>query len=114
MRINRRTFLSLSAAASIAPVAAIAATRQRSDTPSAHMLQMNGYAVNAETPLELLTDYLTPTALFFVRSHWIPRTPTLSRWRLTIDGEVENPVSLSLADLRKLPVTEVTCVLQCA
>jgi DMSO/TMAO reductase YedYZ molybdopterin-dependent catalytic subunit len=113
MRINRRTFLSLSAAASFAPSAAIAATRPR-ESPSAHMLQMNGYAVNAETPLELLTDYLTPTALFFVRSHWIPRTPNLSRWRLTIDGEVEKPVSLSLADLRRLPVTEVTCVLQCA
>lgn len=78
------------------------------------MLQMNGYAVNAETPLELLTDYLTPNALFFVRSHWIPRTPNLSRWRLTVDGEVNNPVSLSLAELRKLPVTSVTCVLQCA
>jgi len=78
------------------------------------MLQMNGYAVNAETPLELLTDYLTPNELFFVRSHWIPRTPNLSRWRLTVDGEVKTPVSLSLADLRKLPVTAVTCVLQCA
>jgi DMSO/TMAO reductase YedYZ molybdopterin-dependent catalytic subunit len=78
------------------------------------MLQLNGYAVNAETPLELLTDYLTPNELFFVRSHWIPRTPDLSRWRLKIDGEVAKPIELSLADLRKLPVTEVTCVLQCA
>jgi DMSO/TMAO reductase YedYZ molybdopterin-dependent catalytic subunit len=114
MRINRRKFLSISVAAPFASSAVIAATRPRNDTPSAHMLQMNGYAVNAETPLELLTDYLTPNELFFVRSHWIPRTPNLSRWRLTVDGEVKTPVSLSLADLRKLPVTEVTCVLQCA
>jgi len=114
MRINRRKFLSISAAASLAPSAVIAATRSRIDKPSAHLLQMNGYAVNAETPLELLTDYLTPNALFFVRSHWIPRTPNLSRWQLTVDGEVNNPVSLSFAELRKLPVTEVTCVLQCA
>lgn len=78
------------------------------------MLQMNGYAVNAETPLELLTDYLTPNELFFVRSHWIPRTPDPKTWRLKIDGEVKNSIELSLADLRKLRVTEVTCVLQCA
>jgi DMSO/TMAO reductase YedYZ molybdopterin-dependent catalytic subunit len=78
------------------------------------MLQMNGYAVDAETPLELLTDYLTPNELFFVRSHWIPRTPDLKTWRLTVDGEVEKPTTFSLAELRKLPVTEVTCVLQCA
>ncbi len=78
------------------------------------MLQMNGYAVDAETPLELLTDYLTPNELFFVRSHWIPRTPDLKTWRLTVDGEVEKPTTFSLAELRKLPVTEITCVLQCA
>jgi DMSO/TMAO reductase YedYZ molybdopterin-dependent catalytic subunit len=58
------------------------------------MLQMNGWAVDAETPLELLTDYLTPNELFFVRSHWIPRTPDLKTWRLTVDGEVEKPTTL--------------------
>ena len=78
------------------------------------MLQLNGYAVDAETPLELLTDYLTPNELFFVRSHWIPRTPDPKTWRLMIDGDVENPTTFSLADLRALRVTEVTCVLQCA
>ncbi len=78
------------------------------------MLQMNGYPVNAETPLELLTDYITPTELFFVRSHWIPRPPDPRTWHLTIDGQVEKPVRYTLTDLRKLPRTEVTCVLQCA
>ena len=56
MRINRRKFLSISAAASLAPSAVIAATRSRIDKPSAHLLQMNGYAVNAETPLEKARD----------------------------------------------------------
>jgi DMSO/TMAO reductase YedYZ molybdopterin-dependent catalytic subunit len=78
------------------------------------MLQMNGYAVNAETPLELLTDYVTPNELFFVRSHWIPRTPDPKKWRLTIDGEVDCPLQLTLSDLKKLPRAEATCVLQCA
>jgi len=112
--VNRRRFLQLSAAASLAPAALIGNT---SATPSAsrdYMLQMNGYAVNAETPLELLTDYITPLGLFFVRSHWIPRTPAPHQWSLTVDGEVGESLRLSIADLRKMRVTEVTCVLQCA
>ncbi|HEV7922468.1 MAG TPA: sulfite oxidase [Thermoanaerobaculia bacterium] len=101
--ISRRTFV---AAAAAFPVLARAAGK--------HMLQMNGYAQNAETPLELLTDYLTPNDLFFVRSHWIPHPPRLATWRLVVDGEVEKPLQLTLAQLKKMPAAERTCVLQCA
>jgi DMSO/TMAO reductase YedYZ molybdopterin-dependent catalytic subunit len=106
--IDRRRFLLLAAAPILAaPKAVILRARES-------MLQMNGYALNAETPLELLTDYLTPNELFFVRSHWIPRQPDLKSWKLTIDGEVETPLTLTLAELKKLPRVEATCVLQCA
>jgi DMSO/TMAO reductase YedYZ molybdopterin-dependent catalytic subunit len=107
-RIDRRRFFMLAAAPLLAA--------QKAAAPHAReaLLQMNGYAVNAETPLELLTDYLTPNELFFVRSHWIPRTPDPKRWRLTIDGEVDHPLQLTLSDLKKLPRAEATCILQCA
>jgi sulfite oxidase len=105
--MDRRTFLRLSAAAPFAPSAMLAATQP-------HLLQVGGYPQNAETPLELLTDYLTPNELFFVRSHWIPRPPDPKTWRLTIDGGVADPAKLSMAQLRKLPRAEATCVLQCA
>ncbi len=108
--VDRRRFLQLSAAASLVPTALLADPKVREQ----YMLQMNGYAVNAETPLELLTDYITPVGLFFVRSHWNPRTPDPKQWRLTVDGDVEESLKLSLDDLRKMRVTEVTCVLQCA
>jgi DMSO/TMAO reductase YedYZ molybdopterin-dependent catalytic subunit len=108
MSVDRRTFICTSFAAAMAPAALLA------DTPPRHMLQMNGYPVNAETPLELLTDYITPIDLFFVRSHWVPRMPDLKKWRLVVDGEVEHPLSLSLAELKKMPRAEATCVLQCA
>jgi DMSO/TMAO reductase YedYZ molybdopterin-dependent catalytic subunit len=106
--IDRRRFLLLAAAPLLAA--------QKAATPHAResMLQMNGYAVNAETPLALLTDYVTPNELFFVRSHWIPRTPDPKKWSLTIDGEVERPAQLTLSELKKLPRAEATCVLQCA
>ncbi|HVT02146.1 MAG TPA: sulfite oxidase [Thermoanaerobaculia bacterium] len=105
--LNRREFFLCAIAASLAPAALLAG-------PERHMLQMNGYPQNAETPLNLLTDYITPNELFFVRSHWVPRMPDLKTWRLTIDGEVDHTTVLSLADLRKMPQAEATCVLQCA
>src|SRR2546430_7318065 len=106
--IDRRRFLLFAAAPLLAA--------QKAMTPHAResMLQMNGYAVNAETPLELLTDYVTPNELFFVRSHWIPRTPDPKKWRLTIDGEVDRPLQLTLSDLKKRPRAEPPAVLPCA
>src|SRR5690349_22064687 len=104
MSFDRRTFLRLAAIAPFAPAAF--ATQP-------HLLQMNGYPLNAETPLELLTDYLTPNDLFFVRSHWIPRMPDAKTWRLVVDGDVRTQLSLTLDDLKKMPRAEATCVLQC-
>ncbi|MFL6248472.1 MAG: sulfite oxidase [Thermoanaerobaculia bacterium] len=98
MSFDRREFLRLAAVAPFTP----------------QLLQMNGYPLNVETPLELLTDYLTPNDLFFVRSHWIPRMPDAKTWRLVVDGDVRTPLKLSLADLKKMPRAEATCVLQCA
>ncbi len=108
--INRRTFLGTALGAMSLPSisAAIASLPRR------RLIQMNGYATDAETPLDLLTDYRTPNDLFFVRHHWIPKMPDLSTWKLRVDGEVDSPLDLTLADLRKLPVTSATCVLQCA
>jgi len=106
--IDRRRFLLLAAAPLLVAQKAAAPHARES------MLQMNGYAVNAETPLALLTEYVTPNELFFVRSHWIPRTPDPKKWRLTIDGEVDRSGEITLSELKKLPHAEATCVLQCA
>jgi sulfite oxidase len=105
MNFDRRAFVRLAA---VAPFAA------RAFAAEPHLLQMNGYPLNAETPLELLTDYLTPNDLFFVRSHWIPRMPDLKTWQLVVDGDVRTPLKLTLADLKKMPRAEAMCVLQCA
>jgi DMSO/TMAO reductase YedYZ molybdopterin-dependent catalytic subunit len=107
MQFDRRAFFRLAAAAPFA-AAAFANAEER------HLLQMNGYPMNLETPLELLTDYLTPNDLFFVRSHWIPRMPDPKTWALVVDGEVRTPLKLSIADLKSMPRAEATCVLQCA
>ena len=112
--IDRRTFLAAAGAAALLPSVALAATAPAIPKDRRRMIQMNGYAIDAETPLDALITYLTPNDLFFVRQHWIPMYPGLKTWALTVDGEVETPLQLTLADLKRMPKTSATCVLQCA
>jgi len=109
--MNRRRFVTYVAGA-LPPL--VLARRLAQQPPIHRLLQLNGYAIDAETPLELLTDYLTPNELFFVRHHWTPALPDRGTWRLVVDGEVARPLALSLPELKRLPASSVTCVLQCA
>ena len=68
-----------------------------------------------ETPANLLDSWITPVNLFFVRNHMSePTTLHPDAYRLRITGEVEHPLELSLADLRKLESATVTNTLECA
>ena len=71
--------------------------------------------LNAEpTPEVLLDEFFTPNELFFIRSHGdIPEVDPAA-FRLTVDGLVERPLSLSRDDLRRLPRATVGATLQCA
>jgi len=113
--LTRREFLAAAGGALLLPPAAFAAAAAESvPKDKRRMLQLNGYAIDAETPLDALTTYITPNELFFVRHHWNPMYPDLRRWTLAVDGEVSSPREFTLAELKKLPRAEVTCVLQCA
>ncbi len=74
--------------------------------------------LNCETPVTLLDDDITPTHLHFVRNNGhVPARATngdLGGWSLTIDGEVERPLTLTLADLKTFPAVERALVLECA
>lgn len=60
----------------------------------------NDRPLNVETPAHLLDDDVTPAARFFVRNNGVlPDPVSLDDWRLTIDGEVETPLELSMAQL---------------
>ena len=57
--------------------------------------------LNMETPAHLLDDRITPANRLFVRNNGLPpREIDEAAWTLDIDGEVEQPLSLSIEDLK--------------
>lgn len=71
--------------------------------------------VNAECPAHLLDDEVTPTARHFVRNNGQPpENVDSSAWQLQIDGEVNTPLTLSIADLkRKFEVVKLQLTIEC-
>jgi sulfite oxidase len=112
--MHRRAFLRLATLAALAPGQLVATLHAQSSDSRKRLLQLNAYALDAETPLDLLTSYITPNDLFFIRSHYIASRVDPAQWTLTVDGAVSRPLQFTLDAIRKLPRAEATCVLQCA
>src|SRR3954465_5744883 len=75
-------------------------------------LQMiNPAPYNAEAPPQALAGETTPTELHYVRSNFaLPEHDGT----LEVGGAVENPISLTLDDLRSMPAHDVAVTLECA
>jgi sulfite oxidase len=79
------------------------------------------FLVRQESPLNggpapdvILDSFVTPNELFFVRNHGdIPQVDR-EAFRLTVDGLADQPLTLSLADLRRFPRVSAAATLQCA
>ena len=72
---------------------------------------------DAETPVRELTSWLTPNERLFVRSHFGPPNPEAidpTVWQLKVGGKVDQPLSLSLTELKQFEPATVTSVLQCS
>src|SRR5213595_3011930 len=66
---------------------------------------------NAEAPPEALASEITPTELHYVRSNFaVPAHDGT----LEIGGAVEEPIALTLDDLRSMPAHERAVTLECA
>ena len=117
---SRRTFLkSLPALASLASFPTWAQAGSRLDTVSVPgedgMIVRSARFFDLETPVEYLNTWLTPVPRFFVRNHMHePVELDTAGWRLSIGGEVEKPLTLSLADLSKFETHSVVNTLECA
>ncbi len=125
--LSRRRFLALSAAGVAGPVLAQTADLHLPGGPSLRPLSnafpgKRGMIVQRTTPPLLETPMsvfngplLTPNDWQYVRWHWpFPTEIDVAAWRLKVGGAVNKALSLSLADLQKLPHHEVVAVNQCA
>mgnify|MGYP002624515202 FL=1 len=76
---------------------------------------LNDRPVNAETPPHLLDDPITPTNRHFIRNNGLlPDDMDAESWRLTVDGLVDKPMELSIADLRSnFEVVTLALTLEC-
>src|SRR5713101_8395750 len=70
--------------------------------------------LNLEMPFEILDGFITPTESFYVRTHFpIPKIDK-NKWRLRIQGEVENPLKLSYDEVLELDSKKIPATLECA
>jgi sulfite oxidase len=78
------------------------------------MITLSPRPADLEMPVDGFMDSITPVDQFFVRSHtYVPEVKE-SDWKLEIDGLVERRLTLTLADLKRFPRSELTGVLECA
>ena len=67
------------------------------------------------TPVMDLEGHMTPTHLFYVVQHFaVPEPIRPEDWRMTIDGEVQKPVTLTYEDVRRMPARTVRTVMECS
>jgi DMSO/TMAO reductase YedYZ molybdopterin-dependent catalytic subunit len=118
---SRRTFLRTASAAALAagvaqPFRAWAGDSSAISVPGKDGMIVRSYRfLDLETPVEFMTEWITPVNHFFVRNHmFAPAKLDASTWKLTIGGEVEKPVTLTLADLQKVPIHSATNTMECA
>lgn len=118
-RVNRRACLGVMASGlglwipSRSPVA----LADEGKSPAKHdLLVRSEDPFNAEPGLERLPlAFLTPVEDFFVRNHGNQPTIDPRAYRLTIDGAVERPLTITLGELtERFPRVNVTATVTCA
>jgi DMSO/TMAO reductase YedYZ molybdopterin-dependent catalytic subunit len=75
--------------------------------------------INAETPIGLLDDEVTPNHRHYIRNNGLVPERAVRRdlagWTLTVDGEVAAPLKLDLAELKaRYPNKTLQLQLECA
>ena len=91
------------------------ASQEQSGEESSVLIPVSDDPLCKESTLSSLDTLITPIERFYVRSHF-SRMPDLERngWRLSIDGEVNHPLTLSFEDILGMPSKEVVATLECA
>lgn len=88
----------------VVPVALSQDSGQELMSGKSGLTLLNDRPLNAETPAHFLDDEVTPYERMFVRANGLVPQSALDEnaegWKLTIDGEVDKPLELSIDDLK--------------
>ncbi len=112
---DRRKFLHQLSAGAIGLIAVSCRGRFALAAEENRLLVHSKSPMNAEPPLaDLVKSWVTPVESFFIRSHG--NTPQVDEtgYRLSVEGLVESPLSLSLAELARFEQHSVTATITCA
>jgi len=118
--LSRREALSLAVATagalvrctSAAEIGAVASGQSTVRRP--RLLVRSARPLDAESPIDALRTLDTSNNLFFVRSHLAVLPDVSTPWTLTIEGEVERPVTLRLEDIRRMRAEHRRATIECA
>jgi sulfite dehydrogenase (cytochrome) subunit A len=124
---RRRLLAALGSSAALAPLSALAQTvtmpfgngeRPMVTYPQKRpMIGLTSRPPQLETPFSVFNDgVITPNNAFFVRYHLagIPTDIDPDTYTVEVKGQVEKPLKLSLADIKRLPSVELVAVNQCS
>jgi DMSO/TMAO reductase YedYZ molybdopterin-dependent catalytic subunit len=78
------------------------------------LIVRNPRPLDAETPVEVFDQFLTPNRLFFVRSHFGPPAVGLHPWTLEVGGPDGKTLALSPDDLKSFESVTLPAMLQCS
>jgi sulfite oxidase len=116
--VSRRGFLTdagkLAVALGISQSVLLSKLLAQTRTPSSKFIVRSENPQDLETPINLLDTWITPNDLFYVRSHIYTPKVDMGTWRLTIDGQVNQPLNLTLEDLKKYPEAMQVVTLECS
>ena len=116
--LRRRDFLigagQLTAGLTLAPALLESAFAQTTVKGKEKLIVRSIRPEDLETPVSLLNTWITPNDLFYVRHHMYAAKVNVNEWKLTVGGEVQNPITLTLDELKRAPKHAVTVTLECA
>lgn len=113
-RVTRRDALKRAAALGAAVALAPATPSRGAGGDEQEFIVRNRTPLDLESPVSALDHWLTPNDQFFVRSHFGAPAVGVAPWEISVEGEVDRPVHLSLVDLRAHEQVTVPAVLQCS
>lgn len=111
MKHSRRNFFALAAGGALVVQSRAQSPR---DVVKQGMIVRAARPEDLEMPLSGFSDYITPIEHFFVRTHVYVPTVDLSKWQLEVGGNVNTPLTLTMAELRRMPSVELIAVTECA